>query len=587
MGNFKPIDPLFEAFKELKGKTPLLWGIYGGYTLFALSSLAFLLWSYIRSKRTLAALGILLFGLFHMGAGLCFKTVYSPGYLLILRTISLIITYVMTSVYALREHPKEFFKSARRKAYFISHNSRIRLFIFLALMINFVMQVFYAVELWYEKGQFTLVPDTFFLITPVLLAVPISGILYSLIKVVAIQLQREEELNDQLLLAVDKESKANKIKSLFMSNMSHELRTPLNGMSGMARMMAHEDSGEKRVLLLSQYQRCCATLETIIDDLLDFSQIESAITELTLEDTRLGKLVEPVLNMHKQRALDKGLEVEININLPLGLPVRTDPKRLQQIFNNILSNAIKFTPKGKISVQIEGIRQHDKEWIRTKISDTGIGIPKAKIKNLFKMFEQLDNGLSKKYEGVGLGLSIAQRLIKALNGSIEVKSEEGKGTSIYLLLPNNPSDADDTINLPEQPPLQMKDLTVLVAEDNPINMMIINKTLQNIGVHPICVSDGAKALEECINRQIDLVFMDIQMPVMDGIQATEEIMRLNKPKPCIVAVTADTNPEDRLKCEKAGMKDYIIKPFSEERIHKVATGVLQRKCQSRFPETQK
>jgi PAS domain S-box-containing protein len=368
--------------------------------------------------------------------------------------------------------------------------------------------------------------------------------------------------------------KTSRAKSEFLANMSHEIRTPLAGILGLAEMSLKRDMAPDLREDLRMISDSAASLNRIINDILDFSKIEAGKIELQPHGFELDGLIGSVLKTFKVPAQSKaiGLFVEVGKEVPRTLV--GDPLRLKQILSNLVSNAIKFTDRGFVRVGISAEQsENGKVHLRFAVQDTGSGIPKSKLDRLFKSFIQLDLSSSKRHEGTGLGLIISRQLAQLMGGTIEVQSRLGKGSTFTLRLP---FDAAARV-VPKKRPAQdgssvqpgKAALKILLAEDNPVNRAFLTRYLTGSGHLVGSVANGLEALRALERERYDLVLMDIQMPEMDGLEATRRIrsggLEGIDPHLPVVALTAYAMKGDRERFLEAGMNGYVSKPvdFSE------------------------
>ena len=385
-----------------------------------------------------------------------------------------------------------------------------------------------------------------------------------------------EEANRELTIALEKAERAEKAKSEFLANMSHEIRTPMNAVIGFGDILADEE-------LTDEQRRCVEAicdsgkhLLGIIDDILDFSKIEAGKLDVQTSECSLKHLFAKIESMMNPAALEKGLKFEIQENKGLPMNICTDPIRLEQCLINLISNAIKFTEEGHVCVNVSLWDKNNQPYIRFDVSDTGIGISPEKQKKVFESFTQADGSTSRKYGGTGLGLTITRKLAKLLGGELTLTSEQGGGSIFSLTIPAG-------IDVTKQPLLDRHDIAnhicdehdklkeakfsghVLVAEDVRSNQMLVRWLLEKVGFDVTIAEDGNEAVQKALNRSFDLILMDIQMPNMNGYEATRKL-RSEGVKTPIIALTASAMSGDEGKCICAGCDDYLSKPLNRQKL---------------------
>ncbi|MCP3682224.1 MAG: response regulator [bacterium] len=368
---------------------------------------------------------------------------------------------------------------------------------------------------------------------------------------------------------------ANTAKSQFLANMSHEIRTPMNGIIGFGELLAQEELTNEQMDYVSMICKSGNHLLAIINDILDFSKIEAGKIDIEIVESSLEGILGNVNSMLRPKATEKGLDFNILHKTELPAQIHTDSTRLYQCLINLASNAIKFTEKGHVHIIVSLEEIENKPIVRFDVEDTGIGIPADKQELIFNSFSQADGSTTRKFGGTGLGLAITKHLAEILGGSVALQSEPGRGSVFSLRIPAG-------VNVESQPALgeeRMKEYTqetpqttekqysgnVLVAEDNPSNQKLIELLLKQLDLQVTLVDDGQKALAEITEHPYDLVFMDMQMPVMNGYQATGIIRKKGLSTP-IVALTANAMKEDEQKCLEAGCSDYLAKPLNRKKL---------------------
>lgn len=382
-----------------------------------------------------------------------------------------------------------------------------------------------------------------------------------------------------LIAARDAARAANDAKSSFLATMSHEIRTPLNGILGMGTVLSKEDLSERQQGQVKVILQSGAILLSLLDDLLDISKIEAG--KLTLEggEVDLAEIVRSAEAGLTVLAAEKDVTVSCVISHDAEGFFRGDPVRVRQIVNNLCANALKFTDEGQITLEVSS---HD-ENLRLIVRDTGIGIAASKVGELFQKFTQADPSITRKFGGTGLGLAISQELARLMGGEITLESKEGVGSTFTVRLPltrlrcGRPEVSRSEVGGDVE--LEAADaLRILIAEDNPVNRIVIQAILEQAGVTPVVVNDGKEAVEAWRTGVWDLILMDVQMPVMDGITATrlireEEVGRNESPTP-ILALTANVMTHQQDSYRQAGMDGTVAKPIDPAKLLAAMHSVL-------------
>lgn len=391
------------------------------------------------------------------------------------------------------------------------------------------------------------------------------------------------EATERARRLAEEAGEANKAKSSFLATMSHEIRTPLNSILGFSEILQETDLGEEQKEDLATIRSSGRILLDLIDDILDLSKIEAGKIQLDVTRVWLEEVIHKVTSQFALSARRHGIGLLVEVAEEIRGPVFTDPMRLQQILNNLISNAVKFTASGEIRVRAwrgqseEGA--DDRYFI--SVSDTGAGIPETHLGKVFEAFTQADSSTTRKYGGTGLGLTICSRLVKMLGGEIEVASKEGKG-SVFTFSFRSMEEAGVTDEGPQgddgEPVRRIDPATrILVAEDDPSNYELTRKILKKLGLDADWAKNGNEVLHLLRERNYDLVFMDLQMPDMDGITAAREIHKNCEKTPYIAALTANALAETRAACEKAGMHDFVSKPVSQNALRLAVVRFLARR----------
>ena len=378
----------------------------------------------------------------------------------------------------------------------------------------------------------------------------------------------EEQVNEktnELIKAVALANKASQAKSQFLANMSHEIRTPLNGIIGLTDILLTENTLENESCeQLQMIQQSANNLLLILNDILDFSKIEAGALKLDDQSVNVRQLLNQAGQVFSNTGVKEGVTFELLIAPNVPKVILVDGLRLSQVINNLLSNAGKFTAKGKIKLQVD----HKDGNLLVAVQDTGIGISQSQQASLFKEFTQADISTTRHYGGTGLGLAICQRILTLMGGKLEVSSVVGEGSCFSLSLPVELAQSAEIVEKQMAIP-DLSNFRILLVEDNPINQIVISKMLADTRCSLQTAGDGELALSCMRKHEFDLILMDCQMPNMDGYQCTREI-RKNAQQfgpVTIIAITANAFEEDKKKCLQVGMNDFISKPVDRAQLY--------------------
>ncbi|MCE9536556.1 MAG: response regulator, partial [Nitrospirae bacterium] len=412
----------------------------------------------------------------------------------------------------------------------------------------------------------------------------------------------------ELISTKDAAESASVAKSLFLANMSHEIRTPMNGVLGMAELLLNTPLTDKQRRLADSVHRSGTALLEIINEILDFSKIEAGKLELERVSFDLRGTVEEAIDLFADPIRKKGLQLTCALPDKIPSHVIGDPGRFRQILLNLVGNAVKFTPRGGVTVQFQLLAQNAQTLtLRCDVTDTGIGISPEAQKKLFTAFSQADGSTTRQFGGTGLGLAIVKQLVQLMGGEIGIISTPGQGSTFWFTVRfERARPADGTRPVPDggqdksskRDPIvdevvprsftpQTPDGRILLVEDNPVNREVAIGMLELLGYRVDSAEDGRQALERSETIPYDLIFMDCQMPVMDGFAATAGIRERERQTQAahipIIALTANAMAQDRKQCLNAGMDDYLSKPFTQGQLQSILSRWLNRANAASFP----
>jgi signal transduction histidine kinase/NO-binding membrane sensor protein with MHYT domain/ActR/RegA family two-component response regulator len=390
---------------------------------------------------------------------------------------------------------------------------------------------------------------------------------------------------ESLAAARDAAEEANRAKSQFLANMSHEIRTPLNGVIGVAQALGDTPLNARQTEMLELIRSSGATLQTLLSDILDLARVESGRLCLQEEPMSLARAVREAAELYEASAHDKGLQFYVEIAPEADVWINADVVRLKQILTNLVSNAVKFTEAGFVSLRVSRSPEGDPEpTLRFSVEDTGLGFDADTRSRLFARFEQADGSITRRYGGTGLGLAICRQLADMMGGTLDCESEPGGGSAFFLTVPLKLAEApaEPVTDRPEIA-ADLPHLSVLVADDHPVNRRVVELILDGLDVDITSAEDGLQALASFAARRFDLVLMDMQMPLMDGLAATAAIRTLEaregRPRTPVVMLTANALPEHVQAAAAAGADRHLAKPFSAPELIGMVAELVTREAE--------
>ncbi|GGH65332.1 tetratricopeptide repeat-containing hybrid sensor histidine kinase/response regulator [Phaeocystidibacter marisrubri] len=393
-------------------------------------------------------------------------------------------------------------------------------------------------------------------------------------KTILAQKSEIEQTNERLQRTNKLLEESLRENSTFMSKMSHEIRTPMNAIGGLTELLLGDNLSPDQEQLVRNINHSSQRLTALVDDILDYSRLEGGRVRLQPRNFKLGDLISDIIALNKSKAESNGTLIHSRIDTSIPTYLYGDADRLGQILNNLLSNAVKFTEAGHVHLRVfEDEEMLSRVRIGFEVEDTGIGIEEGNLASIFDEFKQANSEIHSRYGGTGLGLAISQQLVELMGGTISVRSTIGKGSIFYFSIPFEIGKEDE--HATASTPANLSDKTILLVEDDKMNQFVAQKMLDTTGVAIQIATNGLEATEMALAQKFDLILMDIQMPVMNGFEATQRIRNEGKNTSTpIIALTADVQGETKTKALEAGMNDLLTKPFHKLTLIETITSYL-------------
>lgn len=381
------------------------------------------------------------------------------------------------------------------------------------------------------------------------------------------RIQVEQDANRKLEETNAKLAASNRFKDEFLSTVSHELRTPMNGIFGAYELLEQTDLNTEQVKYISTISRSSRDMMGMIENILTYTQLESGTARSNDHPFRIRECLLEMSMHYRGRASMQGLDFEFALDREIPMTLEGDEDKLKLLLDHLLDNAFKFTDQGQVTFKVDYLPVSDSglEKLRFTIRDTGCGVPESLQSEIFNSFKQADGSLTRRKGGLGIGLALCQKIVNIMQGQLEFRSRLNEGAEVILTLPFRPAEDQYRLTNEVAPTINPQTTDILVVEDNYVNKLVMEGQLKKLGFQVFAAGNGKEALGMLEKQEFDLVFMDCQMPIMDGFEAARRIRQLDNRNAsvAIIAVTANTNPGDRENCIAAGMNDYIKKPFNQ------------------------